>query len=146
MITKINDNLYRGPRPTKEMILELQALGVKTLIDLESGIYEKFHNDSYKYMDLAKYNMIEHDVPCSDIFPPDISKIADVFLILSVSKSPTYIHCLQGKDRTGFICAIYRMQNQKWSYKDAVAEMWSMGFHWFYFYWLLALKKYEVKK
>ena len=39
------------------------------------------------------------------------------------------IHCEHGQDRTGMVCACYRMLIQGWTYRAARAEMDAMGFH-----------------
>ncbi|HEX7917405.1 hypothetical protein [Rudaea sp.] len=38
------------------------------------------------------------------------------------------IHCWHGADRTGVVCAAYRMVVQGWSKADARAEMFDGGF------------------
>ena len=44
------------------------------------------------------------------------------------AKGPFLIHCLHGADRTGTMCAMYRLVVQGWSKDDAIKEMTEGGF------------------
>jgi tyrosine-protein phosphatase SIW14 len=41
---------------------------------------------------------------------------------------PVLIHCFAGIHRTGTFCAVYRMDFQGWSSREAIAEMRTLGF------------------
>jgi tyrosine-protein phosphatase SIW14 len=41
---------------------------------------------------------------------------------------PVLIHCFAGIHRTGAYCAVYRMDRQRWSNADAIAEMRTLGY------------------
>lgn len=41
---------------------------------------------------------------------------------------PVLIHCFAGSHRTGAYCAIYRMEYQRWSNADAIAEVKEIGY------------------
>ena len=36
---------------------------------------------------------------------------------------PIFIHCAQGQDRTGYICAAYRVLVQGWTVEEAMEEL-----------------------
>lgn len=140
---KVSDKLYRGPRPTSSNDIYEIAKVCKTFINLESGVYEHFHNDFYEYF--SDRNVMLVRIRCSDIFPPTRLAV-ERFLAVVTCNFGSYVHCRHGKDRTGFMCAVYRMQVDGWSYKESVAEMFSLGFHKFpYLWWLRELRKYERK-
>jgi protein tyrosine/serine phosphatase len=46
-------------------------------------------------------------------------------------RTPVLVHCLHGSDRTGTMCALYRIAIQGWSKEDALKEMveGGYGFH-----------------
>ncbi|MDQ0394656.1 tyrosine-protein phosphatase [Labrys monachus] len=39
------------------------------------------------------------------------------------SRGPVLLHCQHGADRTGLVCALYRILDENWSKADALAEM-----------------------
>jgi hypothetical protein len=41
---------------------------------------------------------------------------------------PTYVHCIEGKDRTGLACAMFRCLYQGWSCDEAMKEALKLGF------------------
>lgn len=41
---------------------------------------------------------------------------------------PALIHCFAGMHRTGSFCSIYRMEFQRWSNADAMAELKALGY------------------
>lgn len=131
--TRVRFELYRGSRPSN--YAELVAEGITRTVDLESGMYEKLHNDDYELNDGKAFGIEKKHIPCSDITPPSkkqVNEFLDFVAMGDITALPpavTYVHCLHGKDRTGFMCAAYRMKVMGWSYKDAVKEMFEMGFH-----------------
>ncbi len=44
------------------------------------------------------------------------------------ARRPVFVHCKHGADRTGTMCAIYRVVFQGWSKEDAVDEMRNGGY------------------
>lgn len=42
---------------------------------------------------------------------------------------PLLIHCTRGQDRTGVICAAYRVAECGWTIDEAIEEMEDYGFH-----------------
>jgi protein tyrosine/serine phosphatase len=54
-------------------------------------------------------------------------------VLLDPAKKPVFFHCAQGQDRTGTMCAVYRMEIEGWKNDEAFAEMQHFGFNdvWF---------------
>ena len=60
---------------------------------------------------------------------PDIEDVIRFLEIVSDSNNtPVFVHCQYGADRTGVMCAIYRIAVQGWSKEDAIEEMTKGGF------------------
>jgi len=117
---KISEDLYRGAQPTAEGMKELEKLGIKTVVNLRS-----LHSDreEMENVDLA-YEHIRMTT-----LDPDMDDIVRFLNIVTDSNStPVFVHCRHGADRTGTICAIYRVIIQGWSREDAVEEMTQGGF------------------
>jgi protein tyrosine/serine phosphatase len=43
-------------------------------------------------------------------------------------KTPVLVHCMHGADRTGVMCATYRLAVQGWTKEDAIEEMTNGGY------------------
>jgi protein tyrosine/serine phosphatase len=140
----VANNLYRGPRPTDLTIL--QTAGIKRIISLESGVQDLVHPDqSIERQFPCEFGIAQYDMKSSDFTPPEDWVVHKV-IALMVDQIPTYIHCKSGVDRTGFVCAAYRMQVQHWTFEAAHEEWIALGRHPWYFLWDSSLKKWEPEK
>lgn len=117
---KVSDDLYRGAQPTTEGIKELEKLGIKTVINLRS-----MHSDrdilkntglAYEHIEMTTWSVEDDDI------------IRFLQIINNGNRIPVFVHCQHGADRTGTVCAIYRITVQGWSKKDAIEEMTKGGF------------------
>ena len=120
---QVDAHLYRSGQPTLEGMKQLQAAGIKTVINLRY-----YHDDAdviagtkLRRIDLATHTHApnKHD--------------ADEFLriVSHPENGPFLIHCHHGSDRTGAFCAYYRMHKLHWSPEAAIDEMLhgGYGFH-----------------
>ena len=65
-----------------------------------------------------------------DSDPPSDEDVRRFFaVVLDPGRRPVFVHCAQGKDRTGTMCALYRIEIQGWTNERALAEMRGFGFH-----------------
>lgn len=111
---KLDDNLYRGAQPDARGFKKLERFGIRTIINLRSG-----HSDQEALTGTSlDYRHIGMNV--WDIDEPDV--IAFLKLVTDRSKGPFFVHCEHGVDRTGFLCAIYRIVVQGWSKEKALRE------------------------
>lgn len=141
----IEGKLYRGPRP--ESYDQLKAMKIQTIVCLQSGWHEFFNDDFYENNSPFDHGFNFYNLKCSDFFPPSEKDVQTFFEIMESATGPVYIHCLHGKDRTGFMIAVYRMRKQGWTFKQAKEELFANEFHKFpYLWWLRELKKHEGKK
>ena len=65
-------------------------------------------------------------------------------LALLDSGEPTFVHCKEGKDRTGTVIACYRMLHDRWQNKTALKEAESYGMHWFEFGMKRYIQNYQT--
>ena len=117
---KVADKLYRSAQPTAEGMTNLVALGIKTVVNLRDN-----HSDSDEIGDLPlKARRIE-------IFTANMKdKYVDEFLSIvdDTNAVPVLVHCQHGADRTGTMCAMYRILREGWTADDAIDEMKNGGF------------------
>ena len=105
MITRVDNKLFRGPKPWPWDIYKLKKLGVTEIYDLmnRQRLGEKYICNLFgiKYIDIptsiTDYKFIEKE---------HIQKITD-----GIMKNPnkSYIHCSRGRHRTGIAVAGYDM-------------------------------------
>ena len=117
---KVSDKLYRSAQPTAEGMTNLVALGVKTVVNLRDN-----HSDSDEIGGLPlKARRIE-------IFTGNMKdKYVTEFLSVldDTNAVPVLVHCQHGADRTGTMCAMYRILRQGWTADDAIDEMKNGGY------------------
>jgi len=117
---KVSDNLYRGAQPTEEGIQQLKKLSIKTVINLSS-----LHSDRGK---IADSNFVYEHIYMKPWHPEDKQVIHFLKIVTDKSKLPVFVHCQRGADRTGTMCAVYRVVVQGWTKKQAIQEMTKGGF------------------
>jgi protein tyrosine phosphatase (PTP) superfamily phosphohydrolase (DUF442 family) len=49
-------------------------------------------------------------------------------IVTNTKRGPVLVHCQHGSDRTGSMCAIYRVAVQGWTKEEAILEMTEGGF------------------
>lgn len=146
IIVDAMNSVYAGPRPTD--LEALKKFGIKRIINLQSGVYDtlRVYTETY-YEDTLQFppdfGMIEYHMPMSDVLPPKQIFVKRI-LELCRDGTPTFIHCLSGVDRTGFVVAVIRMQTLKWKYEDA-RYAWGLVRHPWYFWWEHALREWSVE-
>lgn len=139
---KVSPTLWRGAQPTKEGFRNLEAAGVKTVVSLR-----EHHDDA----DLIEGTRLKYLRIPMDAWKPEE---AEVVLLLETlertlkepERRPVFVHCEQGKDRTGYGIAAYRMVFEGWSADDAIHEMFDFRFHPFWFYNPVFLKNLDVER
>jgi protein tyrosine/serine phosphatase len=139
--------IWRGERPTD--LTGLKNLGIKRIINLESGMYEliRVYDNEFSIEQLQfppDFGMVEYHMPVKAYSPPPVKFIYKI-LDLVRDGIPTYIHCKQGVDRTGFVAAVIRMQINRWPYERALTEWKQLGRHPWFFWWESELIKWDNK-
>lgn len=117
---KVSEDLYRGTQPTAEGMQQLEKLGIKTVINLRS-----VHSDRGE---LADTRLSYEHIDMTPWHPKDDEIIRFLQIVTDKSCVPVFVHCQRGADRTGTMCAIYRIVIQGWSKSEAIEEMTKGGF------------------
>jgi protein tyrosine/serine phosphatase len=122
---KVSDDLYRGAKPEKEGFVELQKLGIKTVVNLES-----YHSDKEKIEESGSGLAYEH-IFMKAWHAEDEDIVRFLKIVTDKNKTPVFVHCYHGSDRTGTIVAMYRIFIQGWSKEEALRELkeGGYGFH-----------------
>lgn len=121
---QMDDRFFRGGQPKENEYSELQALGIRTVIDLQDN------PTSYEKRNVEALGMTYINIPMSDSSYPESAKV-DQFLKLV--NDPTtgkfYVHCAGGRHRTGVMGAVYRFNHYNWNYDQVYAEMKKYDFY-----------------
>jgi len=129
---KLNDSVYRSEQPSKKGMRELEAMGIKSILNLRR---RKTDEKKIKGLDLQlkRIPLKAATVDFDDIFT--------VLNSMQQAKKPVLIHCWHGSDRTGVIIAAHRMVFENWSKDKAIAEFISkpLGHHRIRFHNLVTL-------
>src|ERR1044071_1742212 len=127
---RLDANYARGAQPARGGIGMLERLGVKTVVDLRS-VYD--HTDDIGIA-AERAGLRYYWMPMSVWNPPtDQEAKAFATLVSDESKGPFYVFCFDGLNRVGEMSAIYRLAHDKWSIKQALQEMDTLGFNPYYY-------------
>lgn len=124
-VARISDVLYRGAQPTEEGYRQLQKMGVKTVIS-----FRRFH-DTRDEVEAAGLDFVRIPIYASIGSSPPTDEQLELFFdtVLDPEKQPVFIHCKHGKDRTGMMAALFRIERQCWTNAEAIDEMQAFGYH-----------------
>jgi tyrosine-protein phosphatase SIW14 len=138
---RVNPTLYRGAQPTEEGFRQLKAMGVKTVIDFRS------YHSTKKQVEAAGLTAVEIPLKADlGSTPPDDEALKKFFeVVLDPAKQPVYIHCAFGKDRTGTMAAVYRLEVDHWTAEEALQEMEAFGYHNIYRDLINFVKSYKCR-
>jgi protein tyrosine/serine phosphatase len=117
---KVSDALYRSAQPTASGMEAVKALGIKTVLNLRS-----FHSDREE---IGTTNLAYKHLYMKAWHPERKEAVLFLQIVTDPTQTPVLVHCQHGADRTGTLCAIYRIVVQHWTKEEAVREMTSGGF------------------
>ena len=124
---QVNDSVYRGAQPTRQGLVSLAKLGVKTVIDLR-GEGNRSHSEEQA---VKAAGMRYISLPMDGSRAPTADQISKVLALLSDRLgSPAFVHCRRGADRTGTVIACYRIMHDHWANQKALEEAKSYGMSW----------------
>ncbi len=119
---RVTPQLFRSAQPDAAGMRALEQLGIRTVVNLRD-----FNDDEteargtglrLRNVDMSAWRIKDEDV-------------AQVLALLRKEVGPFLVHCQHGADRTGVICAMFRIVEQNWSRDAALRELTrgGYGFH-----------------
>jgi protein tyrosine/serine phosphatase len=117
---QLTTNLYRGAQPTAEGMAHLKAMGIRTVINLRA-----FHSDQDRVLGTG-LKSVRFETKPWHAEEEDVAGFLKA--VTDTNNLPAFVHCERGADRTGTMCALYRVVVCGWTKSEAIAEMKAGGF------------------
>ncbi|MBU0756374.1 MAG: dual specificity protein phosphatase family protein [Planctomycetes bacterium] len=117
---RVDENLYRSAQPTAEGMRYLKKMGVKTIVNLRS-----FHSDRDE---IGEEGLGYEHLHMQAWHPEREEAVRFLQIAVDFDRAPVLVHCRHGADRTGTLCALYRIAVQGWTKEEALREMTEGGF------------------
>jgi protein tyrosine phosphatase (PTP) superfamily phosphohydrolase (DUF442 family) len=118
---RVTTNLYRGAQPTAEGMAQLKAMGIKTVINLRA-----FHSDKDEVAGTGLKSIRFETKPWH---AEEEDVVGFLKAVTDTNNLPVFVHCQRGADRTGMMCAMYRIVVCGWTKQEAIEEMKRGGYH-----------------
>jgi tyrosine-protein phosphatase SIW14 len=126
--------LHRGGQPDAHGLNELENKGIKTVIHLRDRKLKNYKGKLKRFF-----------IPFNPYQPRDKVVIEFLKVIGNQAHHPVFVHCFHGADRTGMLCAIYRIVIQKWDKEKAIEEMKKYGFHFWHKSLIDYIRKMDIE-
>lgn len=117
---QVSTNLYRSAQPTAQGMQNLQQAGIETVVNLRS-----FHSDRDE---IGTTGLGYEHIYMKAWHPERKEVVRFLQIVTNPKRTPVLVHCQHGADRTGAMCALYRVVVQGWTKEAAIREMTEGGF------------------
>jgi len=136
---EIAPGIFRGSQPeSPEDYAFLQRHRIKSILNLRGGTFANHPFESFlgvvekerkiaQSLNMNFYHIAPGGTYLSEVNPENVSLILQT--ISNPSVQPIFIHCKHGRDRTGFIAALYRAFLQGRTKSFALREWMGFGFN-----------------
>lgn len=140
----VSADVLRGGQPDEDALKLLKDAGVRLVVNLRhhskaspqpASSYSFFrrHTDDDEIDEeresCQRIGMRFQNISLDGINAPSFDDIDRFVSLFEDSENrPMYVHCLHGRERTGFMLAAYRIKIQSWTVDEAYKEMLQQGF------------------
>jgi len=124
---RVSFDLYRGAQPVGIEFNQLEEFGIRTVMSFVRKPASVVEDERARVEELG---MRFFSFPMGAYSGPKKETLAAIFEELGREENwPIYIHCNNGKDRTGLIAGLYRVHFDYWNSEAAYREMKNKGFN-----------------
>jgi protein tyrosine phosphatase (PTP) superfamily phosphohydrolase (DUF442 family) len=117
---KVSESLYRSAQPTEIGMKNLKSLGIETIVNLRS-----FHSDRDE---IGQTDLDYEHITMKAWHPEEKEAVRFLQIVSDPKRTPVLVHCQRGADRTGVMCAVYRIAVEGWTKDEAIREMIDGGY------------------
>lgn len=122
---EIEPGLARGGRPTAAGIEYLRAQGYRTVVTF---LDDRREREALKRAGIECVSIPLRAGPFGAAVPTAEERRRFLEAVSDPAKRPLFFHCKRGKDRTGAMAAVWRIEHDGWTAAEAVQEMRAFGF------------------
>ena len=127
---QVSPTLFRGGQPSAEGFRELKQLGVEMVVSFR---HERGEN-ALERREVEAQGMRFVNLPWHAWETPADHDVRSFLSLLATNpNTKVFVHCQQGRDRTGAMVALYRVAVDHWCPASAVSEMKAYHYHHFFF-------------
>lgn len=120
--------LYRGAQPSSAGYEELKKLGITTVVNFR----DEKDEISKERTAVEALGMKYVSIPWRGSDMPNNAQVNSFLqLISSDPNQKIFVHCREGRDRTGVMVAAFRMAFENWTVDQSVKEMYAYRYHHF---------------
>ncbi|MBN2560452.1 MAG: dual specificity protein phosphatase family protein [Phycisphaerae bacterium] len=114
--------LYRSAQPTTRQIKNLMDNpGIRTVLIVREGTSDDVQNE-IEFAREQGLNVVHIPIQSRQPIPDD--QVQTFFeCVDDPDNQPVLVHCSAGRHRTGYLCALYRIERQGWTVERAIEEM-----------------------
>lgn len=136
----VDDHLYRSEQPDSKGWIELNNLGIGTVLNLRNWKSDMMVENN------TGMEFIHFPIKAGAI---SYEEVKEALKIIIKTQKKVLVHCKHGSDRTGCIVAVYRMVVNGWTREKSINEFLDprFGYHEKWFPNILKLlKKLDIEK
>ncbi|RZA07403.1 MAG: hypothetical protein EOP11_07810 [Proteobacteria bacterium] len=122
----ISENIFRSAQPQAENFASLRdEAKIRTIVSVNNDQNEI----DREARNAAAVGIRFISIPMSGFWAPSDEKVNRILAELNNRDNwPVLLHCQHGRDRTGLINGLYRVETEKWEARRAFKEMLNLGF------------------
>jgi protein tyrosine/serine phosphatase len=126
---QVSATLFRGAQPSSSGYAELKKIGIATIVNFRNEKDEI----AKERAEVEALGMKYVSIPWSGADIPNNAQVSSFLQLVNADPSQKiFVHCAEGKDRTGVMVAAYRMAYDNWVPDKAVQEMYTYHYHHFF--------------
>jgi protein tyrosine/serine phosphatase len=116
---RLNQDVYRSEQPARKGFECLETAGIESVLNLRKRNADGRRAGDHK-ITLYHVQMTAGKITNAEVI--------EVLRLIQSAPKPILIHCAYGSDRTGLVCAMYRIVFQGWTKQEAIGELINGGY------------------
>jgi tyrosine-protein phosphatase SIW14 len=131
---KVDASIWRGAQPSDAAWPLLAAAGAKSVLDLNNSDPQELGRQSEL---VSATGMRYATYPLDNLRVATQLQVENALTELDYLEKPVFVHCAQGSDRSGVICACWRIHHEHWTLEEAIDEAFTgLGFNGMHEFWM----------